>query len=124
MTMKKNGYTITELLIVFAVLGIIVIATLAATSYAFKDNSEDLYKTKIHGIERVAVIYGKNSETLKTEKNLVITVNDLVRENYIHPDGSDGKVIDPRNSKGSLNSLKIKITMNDNEEIVATVIEE
>ena len=106
--MKKNGYTITELLVVFAVLGIIVIATLVTTSYAFKDNSEDYYETKINGIEKIAVIYGENSETLKNDKNLVITINDLIREGYLHPDGEDGKITDPRNSKGSLNSLKIK----------------
>jgi prepilin-type N-terminal cleavage/methylation domain-containing protein len=122
--MKKNGYTITELLVVFAVLGIIVIATLVTTSYAFKDNSEDYYETKIHGIERVAVIYGQKSEALKNEKNLVITVNDLVKEGYVHADGEDGKVTDPRNSKGSLNSLKIKLTMNDKEEVEAQVIKE
>ena len=122
--MKKNGYTIPELLIVFAVLGVIVIATIASTSYAFKDNTEDYYETKIHGIEKVAVVYGKNSEALKNEKNLVITVNDLVRENYIHPDGEDNKVVDPRNSKGSLNSLKIKLSMNDDGEVEAKVIED
>ena len=122
--MKKNGYTITELLVVFAVLGIIVIATLVTTSYAFKDNSEDYYETKIHGIEKVAVIYGQKSEALKNEKNLVITVNDLVKEGYVHADGEDGKVTDPRNSKGSLNSLKIKLTMNDKEEVEAQVIKE
>ena len=122
--MKKNGYTITELLVVFSVLGIIVIATLVTTSYAFKDNSEDYYETKIHGIEKVAVIYGQKSEALKNEKNLVITVNDLVKEGYVHADGEDGKVTDPRNSKGSLNSLKIKLTMNDKEEVEAQVIKE
>ncbi len=122
--MKKNGYTIPELLIVFAVLGIIVIATLVSTSYAFKDNSEEYYETKIHGIEKVAVIYGQNSEALKEEKNLVITVNDLVKEGYVHPDGEDNKVTDPRNSKGSLNSLKIKLSMNDEEEVEAKVIED
>ena len=122
--MKKNGYTIPELLIVFAILGVIVIATIATTSYAFRDNTEDYYETKIHGIEKVAVVYGNNSEALKTERNLVITVNDLVREGYIHPDGEDNKVVDPRNSKGSLNSLKIKLSINDKEEVEAKVIED
>lgn len=122
--MKKNGYTITELLIVFAVLGLIVIITLTTTSYAFKDNSQEYYETKINGIEKVAVLYGENSETLKNEKNLVITINDLIREGYLHPDGEDGKITDPRNSKGSLNSLKIKLTINEKEEVEATVINE
>ena len=122
--MKKNGYTIPELLTVFAVLGLIVIITIATTSYAFKDNTQDLYETKIHGIEKVAVIYGQNSEALKNDKNLVITVNDLVREGYIHPDGEDNKVTDPRNSKGSLNSLKIKLSMNDSEKVEAKVIDD
>lgn len=121
--MKKNGYTIPELLIVIGVLGLVVIITLATTSYAFKDHSKEYYETKMNGIERMAVLYGENSETLKEEKNMVITVNDLVKEGYLHGD-SDGKIADPRNSKSSLNGVKIKISINDQGKVEATVIEE
>ena len=100
---------------------VLIIPTLFIDSFK---NSEDYYETKIHGIEKVAVIQGQKSEALKNEKNLVISVNVLVKEGYVHADGEDGKVTDPRNSKGSLNSLKIKLTMNDKEEVEAQVIKE
>ena len=54
---------------------------------------------------------------------MVITVNDLVKEGYLHGD-SDGKIADPRNSKSSLNGVKIKISINDQGKVEATVIEE
>ena len=121
--MKKNGYTIVELLIVIGALGLVVLITLLTTSNALKDHSDEYYKTKINGIEKMAVLYGKKSETLQTEKNMVITVNDLVKEGSLNGD-KDGKVSDPRNSKSNLNGVKIKISINDKGEVEATVIDE
>ncbi len=121
--MKKNGYTIVELLVVIGVLGLVVLITLATTSYAFKDHSQEYYETRMNGIKKMAVLYGEKSETLKEEKNMVITVNDLVKEGYLHGDKA-GKIADPRNSKGSLNGIKIKISIDDEGKVEATVIDE
>ncbi len=49
--MKKNGYTLTEMLVVIIVLGIFTITLMATTSNAFKDNSPSYYD------EKVIVIY-------------------------------------------------------------------
>ena len=122
--MKKNGYTVTEMLIVIIVLGIFTIAMMAATSYAFKDKSEDYYKEKVQLIEKQAELYGKSLNNLKEEGNLVITVKDLVDKGYYVPDNTKGDVVDPRNSKGTLNSLKIKLIYNQDGSIKAEIIEE
>lgn len=121
--MKKNGYTMIELLVVILVLGLITVITLSTTSYAFKDNSNELYEQKVYTILHQAKVYGGTLEKLKEEENLMITLNDLVKEGYYIADGEDGNVIDPRNSKAKLNGLKIKISYNGGD-IEASVVDD
>ena len=121
--MKKNGYSAVEMLVVIVVLGIVTISVLTMTSNAFKDNSQNIYEETEYLIVHQAELYGKNSDTLKKEGNLVITVDDLVKAGYYMADDGNGNVIDPRNSKGNLNGLKIKLIY-ENEEVKASIIEE
>jgi len=122
--MKKNGYTLTEMLVVIVVLGIFTITLMAATSNAFKDNSPVYYQEKVMVIEKQAELYGASLKNLKEEGNVVVTVKDLVDKGYYVADTSSGDVIDPRNSKATLNGLKVKISYNDDGSIKAKVIEE
>ena len=39
--MNKKGYTVIELIVVIAIFGLITAITIGATSYAFKDNTEE-----------------------------------------------------------------------------------
>ena len=122
--MKKNGYTVAEMLIVIIVLGIFTLGIIGATSYAYKDRTDDYYEEKVLLIEKQAELYGKTLNNLKEEGNLVVTVKDLVDNGYYVADNSDGDVVDPRNSKATLNGLKIKLTYNEDDTIKAEVIEE
>lgn len=120
--MEHNGFT-KELLIVAIVLGLFTITMLSTTSYAYKDNSDDYYEQVVNVIEKQAVLYGDTLESLKSEGNYVITVEDLVSNGYYVADDSEGNVVDPRNSKHNLNGLKIKLTY-ENGNVKAKVIEE
>lgn len=122
--MKKNGYTALEMLVVIIVLGVFTIGILSVTSYAYKDRSVGYYEEIEHLIERQAKLYGKTLNNLKEEGNLVITLNDLVNEGYYVADDENGNVVDPRNSKSTLNGLKIKLTYESNGNISAKVIED
>lgn len=122
--MKKNGYTMIELLVVIVVLGVITAITLSTTSYAFKDHSEEYYEQKTNGILRQAESYGKTLDELKEDGYLVITLNDLIDAGYYTADDGKGNVVDPRNSKASLNGLKIKLIYKDDGEIKASLIED
>ena len=122
--MNRKGYTIVELIIVMIIFGIITAITIGATSYAFKDNSGEFYKVRISNIESNAKRYAMTLEELKTDGSMVITVNDLVNEGYISPDNDKGDVIDPRNSKATLNNVKIKLTYNEKDGYKATIIKE
>ncbi len=121
--MKKNGYTGTEMLIVIIILGIFTISLISFTSYAYQDRSADYYDEIAHIIEKQARLYGSTLNNLKEEGNLVITLDDLIENGYYVADDEEGNVIDPRNSKATLNGLRIKLTYED-EIINAKIIED
>lgn len=122
--MKKNGYTVIEMLIVIVVLGIFTIGILSTTSYAYKDKTQSYYEETQYLIEKQAKMYGETLNNLKSEGNLIITLNDLIEHGYYTADDSSGNVVDPRNSKATLNGLKIKLTYEEDGSISAKVIEE
>ncbi len=124
MIVNKKGYTVIELLIVMIVFGIITAAFVGATSYAFKDNTDEYYKTRISNIESNAKRYAMTLEELKTEKSKIITVKDLLEEGYLTADNNNGDVLDPRNSKATLNNVKIKLTYDEEKGYKAVVIKE
>ena len=119
----KNNNTMVEIFSVIVILGIFTIAMLSFTSYAYTDNSDSYYDETIHLIERQAVEYGKELQSLKDEGYLVITLSDLVEADYYIADDNDGNVFDPRNKKVKLNGLKIKLTY-DEGNVKANIIEE
>ena len=122
--MNKKGYTVLELLIVIIVFGIITAVTLSATSYAFRDNTDEYYESKVSDIESNARRYGSTLEELKTEGSKVITVKELVDAGYLSSDNKNGDIIDPRNEKKTMNNVKIKITYSAEKGYEATLIKE
>lgn len=108
--MKKNGYTIIELLIVIVVLGVITAVILTKTSYAFKDNKQEYYEQKISLALRQAETYAPNIENIKTTET-VIMISELIEKGYLAGD-ADGNYIDPRNNE-DISNLKIRITYNE-----------
>ena len=121
--MNNKGYTTKQLLIVIIGLGIFTLGLFGATSYAYKDNSEEYYKEKVNLMEKQAVLYASTLENLKEDNNTVITLDEMVEAGYYIADNDDGDVIDPRNTKATLNKTKIKISY-ENEEYKAKVIED
>ena len=120
----KNGYTFKEMLVIIIVLGVFTLGIISFTSYAYKDRTPDYYKEKIHLIEKRAVEYGATLESLPTEGNMIITVKDLVEKGYFVADDNEGNVSDPRNSKATLNGVKVKLSYLENGNVIAKVIEE
>ena len=120
--MNNKGYTGKELLILIAIMGIFTMTIIGATSNAYKDNSSDYYSELEHAIEKQAVLYGETLKNLKEEGHLMITLDDMIDAGYFIPD-EEGNVVDPRNSKHTLNMVKIKLTY-ENDKVKAEVIEE
>lgn len=120
--MKKNGYTLIELLVVIGILGIVAFIVISNTSYAFKDNKEELYKESQEPlILRQAVEYGKTLERLPEETEKIISLYDLIDKGYLVPNSEEGDYIDVRTGV-SMKDINIKIIYNENNEITAEII--
>ena len=121
--MNNKGYSIPEMLVVIGILGIVTLGILLATSNSFKDNSAELYAEKTKLIVHQAEIYAKTLNNLESEGHIIVTLSDVVKAGYYVADDDEGNVIDPRNTKSTLNGLKIKLLYNDGN-IKASIIEE
>lgn len=108
--MKKNGYTVVELMIVLIVFSVGYFASVIAICGKISFNFEqELYNEKISSIEKQASIYANAEENLFSEDNTVyVTIGDLVEKNVIISN-KNGEVVDPRNNDTNLNDVKIKL---------------
>lgn len=120
--MKKNGYTVIELVVVLAVFSVGYFAAAWIISGKVNVNfEEELYEEKISAIEKQASIYAMTDESLfEKDKVAYLTVGDLVEKNAIISN-ENGKVNDPRNEEKDLNDIKIKLTK-DNDKVTAVVL--
>lgn len=120
--MKKNGYSVVELVVVLGIFSIFYFSMVGIVSSKIDVKfEEEMFNNKISTIEKQAEIYAKNSEKLFESSNSVyMTVKDLAQLNVIITN-KEGVVVDPRNDNNDLNNLKVKIT-NENNEISAKVL--
>ena len=108
--MKKNGYTVIELVVVLAVFSVGYFAATWIISGKVNVN-----------FEKQASIYAMTDESLfEKDKVAYLTVGDLVEKNAIISN-ENGKVNDPRNEEKDLNDIKIKLTK-DNDKVTAVVL--
>ena len=79
--MKKNGYTLPELLIVLGIISLIAIVSIVKISFAFSDinNDEEIKKEEENLIGKAALIYSNQIlDDLKNEKHMYISGVDLI----------------------------------------------
>lgn len=121
--MKKNGYTIVELLIVLAVFGLAYFMIANKVSYAFKvDYNSEIYNQTITSIEKNAKIYAENNlDLFKEGKDVYLTVADLAQKNLVFHD-NNGVVSDPRENGKTLNDLKVKLTLESDNSVTVKVL--
>lgn len=117
---SKNGYTVIELIVLIAVLGIVSLVFLAKTSYIFKDDNA----AKVNDgavIENQAEKYAESiKEELKEENTKVILVQTLIDNNYLVAD-ENGKYVSREDETKYLNDEKIEINYNVEEDKINVV---
>lgn len=59
--MKKNGFTLVELIAVVGLLALIIIIAVPIVNDSGKNSREKIYQTKVEMIEDAAVIYGQDN---------------------------------------------------------------
>lgn len=112
--MKNNrGYTMPELLIVIALVGIVTFIAVLKSSYAFVDNTNDLLENCYNTIEKQAILYGENHKKEFNENNEIITtVKELAKENYLPMDENEevfASIKDLSNTKVKIKKQEDKI---------------
>ena len=98
--MKKNGYTLPELLIVLGVVTLIALISIIKISFAYSDiNNEEKIKTQEKILIKKASLAYSNTilDRLKDEKVVYVTGKDLMKSGFLAEDES-------------YNSLKVKLS--------------
>lgn len=112
--MNKKGFTLTELLGVIAILGVLVAMSAAVYTKVFDNQKEHAYQNKVSTIEVAAE---KWAEETNLSKPMTITVKRLVAESFYQADSYNvdkelAEVNDPRDDSSMLCNT-IDITFND-----------
>ena len=109
--MKKNGYTVVELLVLIGIIALSAVLILPKLSLAFQDKREDIYKTDLRTYLKDAEIYGETKkEEIKSQDEYIVTIKELADAGYIVTINDDVK--DPRNQSSML-GVKIKLSYDD-----------
>ncbi len=121
--MKKNGYTLIELLVVIGVLGIVAFVVISNTTYAFKDNTSEIYEENQEAIIlRQAIEYGKVLERTPEEQEKIISVYDLIDKGYLMSNTGDDKNVDYLDVRTGVSMKDVNIKIMYGEEITAEII--
>lgn len=84
--MKKNGYTIPELLVVLGIVSIIAIISIVKISFAFSDinNKEEIKNQEKILIEKASLAYSKTIiDRIKDEKVVYVSGADLINAGFL-----------------------------------------
>ena len=121
--MKKNGFTLVELLAVIVIMALLLTVAVPAVIGVSTRIRANMYCTKVEDIESAAKIYGENYKDLieeKSDKKLTITVYNLIENNLYKKEDKDcdknasntNCVLDPRNSN-PMDKQEIELSIKD-----------
>ena len=105
--MKKNGFTLAELLGVITILSIILLIAIPTIDRMLKEGKTDLYTSQIKSIEAAAKMWGTDhiGELPDINETKSITLSRLWHDGYMEED-----TINPKTDEPFSGSLEIKIT--------------
>lgn len=101
--MKKNGYTLPELLVLLGVVSLIAIISIVKISFAYSDinNADEIKKQEQTLIKKASLSYSNTIlDRIKDEKVVYVTGKELIESGFLTDDES-------------YNSLKIKLSYNE-----------
>ena len=109
--MKKNGYTVAELIIALVVFGAVYFTIMNHVSYAFSyNNSEELQNQFVEMVKKNVTLYAsKNNDFFKDGDNKYMTLKDLADLKIINVN-ENGDVVDPNDKGKNINNVKVKIS--------------
>lgn len=119
--MKKNGFTLIEVLGVMIVLTLLALLITPVISKTIKDNKQKLYNIQIKKIETAAKDYSlKNKEVLPEEgRTTKITLGEIKRSGLL-----TDEVRNPITKELFSDDLLIEISYSNNQYVYNVIIEE
>ncbi len=104
--MKKNGFTLAELLGVITILSLILLIAIPTIDRMLKEGKTDLYASQIKSIEAAAKMWGTDhiNELPDVNETKTITLSRLWQDGYM-----DENIENPKTKKPFSGNLEIKI---------------
>ena len=121
--MKKNGFTIFDILIVVALLAITALFVIPKVSHALDEsnNKDSVYAEILANYLSLAEKYGnEKKDSVKENDGMIISVDDLIKAGYINT--YQGDIIDIRDNTTKMNNIKFSLIYNEeNDSVYAQV---
>ena len=116
--MKKKGFTLTELLAVIVILGVITLIAIPS-SFAISNRIKiNLYCTKMDTIKKAADLYASDHfDEVRLGIITKVSIKDLVNYGYVKKDENSTNgilVVDPRDNETSLDDMTISLSISNN----------
>ncbi len=126
--MKRNGFTMVELLGVIVILGLIITIVVPTIGDSANKVREKTYLTKIDMIKKDAITYGQDNYGTIVKNNgnkinsttykVTMSLRDLIDKKYyvcdtdtVQKNGKNYCVVDPRDNDNYLDDLSVTITI-------------
>lgn len=105
--MKKNAFTLAELLGVITLLGLLALIVLPIVDKNLKEGKEEIYQSQIKSIETAAKMWGTDhvEELPNAQEEKTITLEQLQQDGYLKENMEN-----PKTGKPFDKNMKIKIT--------------
>lgn len=80
--MKKNGFTLMELLAVIVIIGLVIVVAIPASNKLIKNNKEEKYKLYVETVEKAVLTYA-DMECNASSDPQNISIESLVKKKYL-----------------------------------------
>lgn len=120
--MNNKGYTKIELLVLIVLIGVVFFVSVNKVSYAFVDNSKELYANELNLIKTCANKYGesKKDEIHSSVTGLKVSIDELIKFGCIKGNKKDNK---SNFINQELNNISLNLTYNTkNDQIEVEVL--
>ncbi len=111
--MKKNGYTVVDVLIIIVVLTVSALIIIPKVSNSLKENEtkDQIYNDLLELYLTKAEKYGNDhkDEIKENTDGTVVTIDDLIKAKYIGAASTNGEIIDVRDNYTKMNNIKIQL---------------
>lgn len=91
--MKKNGFTLTEMIAVIAIIGVILLITIPVLNNMLTNNKEEKYMFYVETVEKAIYSYADLEYPMTVSGSQSITLNDLINNKYLKSFSEDGVIV-------------------------------